>query len=78
LVGIDGDDVAARLSIPSTLDEPTCHRTARLGRGYLAQHDLVRDLSAEEYLSLQAVVQRVARAINEVVPTERTYVDRAR
>lgn len=36
--------------------------------------DVVRDLSTEEYLALQAVVQRVARAISEVVPTERTYV----
>ena len=36
--------------------------------------DVVRDLSTEEYLALQAVVQRVARALNEVVPTERTYI----
>ncbi|NUT38322.1 MAG: HIT family protein [Hamadaea sp.] len=36
--------------------------------------DVVRDLTTEEYLALQAVVHKVARAINEVVPTERTYI----
>ncbi len=36
--------------------------------------DVVRDLTPEEYLALQAVVHRVARAINQVVPVERTYL----
>jgi diadenosine tetraphosphate (Ap4A) HIT family hydrolase len=36
--------------------------------------DVIRDLTSDEYLALQAVVYRVARAINGVVPTERTYV----
>jgi len=36
--------------------------------------DVVRDLTPDEYLALQAVVHKVARAINEVVPTERTYL----
>ena len=35
---------------------------------------IVRDLSAEEYLRLQAVIYRVARAVEAVVPSERTYV----
>jgi diadenosine tetraphosphate (Ap4A) HIT family hydrolase len=35
---------------------------------------IVRDLSEEDYLRLQAVVYRVARAIEAVVPSERTYV----
>jgi diadenosine tetraphosphate (Ap4A) HIT family hydrolase len=35
---------------------------------------VVRDLSAEEYLRLQAVVYRVARAVEAVVASERTYV----
>jgi diadenosine tetraphosphate (Ap4A) HIT family hydrolase len=35
---------------------------------------LVRDLTAAEYLRLQAVVYRVARAVEAVVPSERTYV----
>lgn len=34
----------------------------------------VRDLSAAEYLRLQAVVHRVARAVEAVVPSERTYL----
>ena len=36
--------------------------------------DVVRDLTTAEYLALQAVVHKVARAVNQVVPTERTYV----
>jgi diadenosine tetraphosphate (Ap4A) HIT family hydrolase len=36
--------------------------------------DVVRDLTSDQYLALQAVVYRIARAINEVVPTERTSV----
>jgi diadenosine tetraphosphate (Ap4A) HIT family hydrolase len=36
--------------------------------------DVVRELTPTEYLALQAVVHKVARAINEVVPTERTYL----
>lgn len=36
--------------------------------------DVVRDFTPDEYLALQAVVHRVARAINDVVATERTYV----
>jgi histidine triad (HIT) family protein len=36
--------------------------------------DVVRDLGSAEYLALQAVVHAVALAINEVVPTERTYL----
>jgi diadenosine tetraphosphate (Ap4A) HIT family hydrolase len=49
-------------------------------RGYALvvprQHvtDVVRDLSSTEYLALQAVVHTVALAINQVVPTERTYI----
>jgi diadenosine tetraphosphate (Ap4A) HIT family hydrolase len=34
----------------------------------------VRDLGVEEYLRLQAVVHRVARAVEAVVPSERTYL----
>lgn len=37
-------------------------------------HRLVQDLDAEEYLRLQAVVYRVARAVSRAVPTERMYV----
>jgi diadenosine tetraphosphate (Ap4A) HIT family hydrolase len=36
--------------------------------------DVIRDFTRDEYLALQAVVHKIARAINEVVPTERTYV----
>jgi diadenosine tetraphosphate (Ap4A) HIT family hydrolase len=36
--------------------------------------DVVRDLTAAEYLALQAVVHTVALAVNRVVPTERTYL----
>ena len=36
--------------------------------------DVVRDLTAEEYLALQAAVHRVARAVNDVVQPERTYI----
>jgi len=36
--------------------------------------DVIRDLTPDEYLALQAAVHKVARAITEVVPTERTYV----
>ncbi|MEV6816748.1 HIT family protein [Micromonospora sp. NPDC051296] len=36
--------------------------------------DVVRDLTPEEYLSLQAVVHRVARAVGEVIAPERTYL----
>jgi diadenosine tetraphosphate (Ap4A) HIT family hydrolase len=36
--------------------------------------DVIRDLTPDEYLALQSVVYRIARAVNEVVPTERTYV----
>lgn len=35
---------------------------------------IVRDLDREEYLRLQAVVYRVALAVEAVVPSERTYV----
>ncbi|MBX6749461.1 MAG: hypothetical protein IRY85_07255 [Micromonosporaceae bacterium] len=35
---------------------------------------LASDLSLDEYLRLQAVVYRVARAVEQVVPSERTYV----
>jgi histidine triad (HIT) family protein/ATP adenylyltransferase len=35
---------------------------------------IVRDLGADEYLRLQAVVYRVARAVEAVVAPERTYV----
>jgi diadenosine tetraphosphate (Ap4A) HIT family hydrolase len=35
---------------------------------------VVRDLGEEEYLRLQAVVYRVARAVEAVVLSERTYV----
>ncbi|WP_199523778.1 HIT family protein [Micromonospora craterilacus] len=49
-------------------------------RGYTLvvprQHveDVVRDLTPEEYLSLQAVVHRVARAVGDVTEPERTYL----
>lgn len=36
--------------------------------------DVIRDLTSAEYLALQAAVHKVARAINQVVPTERTYI----
>lgn len=36
--------------------------------------DVVRDLTPDEYLSLQAVVHKVARAVNEVTRPERTYL----
>ncbi len=36
--------------------------------------DVVRDLTAEEYLALQAVVHRVARAVAAVTRPERTYL----
>lgn len=36
--------------------------------------DVVRDLTTAEYLALQSAVHTVARAINQVVPTERTYL----
>jgi diadenosine tetraphosphate (Ap4A) HIT family hydrolase len=36
--------------------------------------DVVRELSPAEYLALQSVVHSVALAINQVVPTERTYL----
>jgi histidine triad (HIT) family protein/ATP adenylyltransferase len=35
---------------------------------------VVRDLELDKYLSLQAVVHRVARAVEEVVAPERTYL----
>jgi diadenosine tetraphosphate (Ap4A) HIT family hydrolase len=35
---------------------------------------IVRDLSVDEYLRLQAAVYRVARAVEAVVASERTYV----
>jgi diadenosine tetraphosphate (Ap4A) HIT family hydrolase len=35
---------------------------------------VVRDLTVEEYLRLQAVVYRVARAVEAVVASERTYL----
>lgn len=35
---------------------------------------LVRDLDPQAYLRLQAVVYKVAKAIEAVVPSERTYV----
>lgn len=35
---------------------------------------LVADLDADEYLRLQGVVHRVARAVSAAVPTERVYV----
>jgi diadenosine tetraphosphate (Ap4A) HIT family hydrolase len=38
------------------------------------REDVVRDFDRDEYLALQAVVQRVGRAICEAVPTERLYV----
>jgi diadenosine tetraphosphate (Ap4A) HIT family hydrolase len=34
----------------------------------------VRDLSLDAYLRLQAVVHKVARAVESVVPSERTYL----
>jgi len=36
--------------------------------------DVVGDLTSDEYLSLQAVVHKVARAVNEVIRPERTYL----
>jgi diadenosine tetraphosphate (Ap4A) HIT family hydrolase len=36
--------------------------------------DVVRDLTAEEYLALQAVVHTVARAVSEVTRAERIYL----
>jgi diadenosine tetraphosphate (Ap4A) HIT family hydrolase len=36
--------------------------------------DVVRDLTPDEYLALQAAVHRVATAIGEVVQPERTYI----
>lgn len=36
--------------------------------------DITRDLSETEYLAVQAVVRKVARAVTRVVPTERVYV----
>ncbi|HLJ52294.1 MAG TPA: HIT family protein [Rhizomicrobium sp.] len=38
------------------------------------KEDLADDLTHEEYLRLQSLVQRVARALKRVVPTERVYV----
>jgi diadenosine tetraphosphate (Ap4A) HIT family hydrolase len=35
---------------------------------------LARDLTADEYVRLHATVHRVARALESVVPSERTYV----
>ena len=35
---------------------------------------VVRDLTPDEYLRLQAVVYRVARAVEAAVPSERTYL----
>jgi histidine triad (HIT) family protein len=35
---------------------------------------VVRDLDLDAYLRLQAVVHRVARAVESVVPSERTYL----
>jgi diadenosine tetraphosphate (Ap4A) HIT family hydrolase len=35
--------------------------------------DWVREMEEEEFLALQRVVRRVARAVFEVVPTERMY-----
>jgi diadenosine tetraphosphate (Ap4A) HIT family hydrolase len=35
---------------------------------------VVRDLDLEAYLRMQAVVHRVARAVESVVPSERTYL----
>ncbi|MEV4510760.1 HIT family protein [Dactylosporangium sp. NPDC049525] len=36
--------------------------------------DVIRDLTPEAYLRLQAVVHKVARAVGEVLQPERTYV----
>ena len=36
--------------------------------------DVVRDVTPEEYLNLQAVVHTVARAVGEVIRPERTYL----
>jgi diadenosine tetraphosphate (Ap4A) HIT family hydrolase len=38
------------------------------------KEDLANDLSRSEYLRLQSLVQRVARALKGIVPTERVYV----
>lgn len=38
------------------------------------REDLADDLTSTEYLRLQALVQRVAKALKRVVPTERVYV----
>jgi diadenosine tetraphosphate (Ap4A) HIT family hydrolase len=38
------------------------------------KEDLAHDLTRSEYLKLQSLVQRVARALKRVVPTERIYV----
>jgi diadenosine tetraphosphate (Ap4A) HIT family hydrolase len=42
--------------------------------GEVTSKTLFVTLTSDEYLALQEVVYRIARAINEVVPTERTYV----
>ncbi|WP_230689658.1 HIT family protein [Catellatospora paridis] len=36
--------------------------------------DVVRDLTTDEYLALQAVVHRIARAVGKVTQPERTYL----
>lgn len=63
----DGDHVAFLNRYPTlpgyALVAPRRHLT-----------DVVRDLTAGEYLALQAVVHSVALAVNAVVPVERTYL----
>jgi len=38
------------------------------------REDLVDDLSSVEYLRLQAIVHRIAKALKRIIPTERVYV----
>jgi len=46
-----------------TLVAPRCHR-----------EQVTRDFTHEEYLALQALIYRVAEAVQQVVPTERLYI----
>ena len=52
---------------------PTVYGYALVSPRRHVEH-VVRDLTSDEYLRLQAVVYRVARAVEAVVEPERTYV----
>lgn len=52
---------------------PTLHGKVLVAPKAHVEH-VVRDLSREAFLELLAVVHRVARAVEQVVPSERTYL----